>query len=210
MDSTREDPGVQERLLVAAARGDQGALRSLLEGHRRRLRRMVELRLDSRLSARIDASDVVQEAMFDAVRRLVEYERDRPLPFYLWLHRLAADRLAEFRRLHHRQGRDVSREETMLRMDASTGLVVDRLVASDTTPGMALIREEQCGHVRAALAELPPRDREILVMRHLEDLTVVEIAAILDISESAAKMRHLRAIERIREILERDDPGARP
>jgi RNA polymerase sigma-70 factor, ECF subfamily len=84
------DPHETDRLLRDAARGDQAALRSLLERHRVRLRRMVALRLDSRLSARVDASDVVQEALLDAARKLAEYERERPLPFYPWLHRLTA------------------------------------------------------------------------------------------------------------------------
>jgi RNA polymerase sigma-70 factor (ECF subfamily) len=82
------DPDETDRLLHEAARGDQAALRSLLERHRERLRRMVALRLDSRLSARLDASDVVQEALIEAARKLADYERERPLPFYPWLHRL--------------------------------------------------------------------------------------------------------------------------
>ncbi|QEH37072.1 ECF RNA polymerase sigma factor SigD [Aquisphaera giovannonii] len=205
--TTPNDPAESERLLVAAAGGDQGALRCLLEMHRGRLRRMVALRLDSRVAARVDASDVVQEAMFDAARKLADYERNRPLAFYPWLHRLTADRLADVHRLHRRQGRDVAREECA-EADASSWLLADRLVAADTTPGMAMVREEQHRRVRSALAELAPRDREVLVMRHIEDLSVGEIAAILDISESAVKMRHLRAIERIREVLERYSPGS--
>ncbi len=168
---------------------------------------MVALRLDTRLSARVDASDVVQEAMLDAARRLSDYERERPLAFYPWLRRLTADRLADVHRLHRREGRDVCREERQGVPDASSGLLVDLLVASDTTPGMALDRDEQRRRVREALGRLAPRDREVLVMRHLEDLQVAEIAAILEISVSAAKMRHLRAIERIREILESDGHG---
>ena len=105
------DPGETDRLLREAARGDQAALRSLLERHRERLRRMVALRMDSRLLARVDASDVVQEALLDAARRLAEYERERPLPFYPWLHRLTAQRLAIFHREHHRGSRRVRGEE---------------------------------------------------------------------------------------------------
>jgi RNA polymerase sigma-70 factor (ECF subfamily) len=166
---------------------------------------MVALRLDSRLAARVDASDIVQEAMLDAARKLPEYQRDRPLAFYPWLHRLTTDRLADVYRLHRRQRRDFGREERSGAQDASTGLLVDRLVSIDTTPGKALVRDEQCKRVRDALGKLAPQDREILVMRYLEDLAVVEIAAILGISESAAKMRHMRAIDRIREVLEQND-----
>jgi RNA polymerase sigma-70 factor, ECF subfamily len=200
-----------DRLLREAARGDEASLRTLLERHRERLRRMVALRLDSRLSARVDASDVVQEALIDAARKLVDYERDRPLPFYPWLHRLTAERLAVVHRKHRRGARNVGREQpAFARPDDSARLLVDYLVDSDTTPGHDLVREERRQRVRDGLKRLPPPDREILVMRYLEDLTFPEIAAILEIGESAAKMRHLWAIERIRSVLKPDDSGSMP
>jgi len=205
------DPEEMELLLQAAARGDQVAVQSLLERHRERLRRMVALRLDSRLSARVDASDVVQEALVDAARKLVDYERDRPLPFYPWLHRLTAERLAAVHRKHRCGTRSVGREEhAFARPDDSARLLVDRLVATDTTPGHALVREELRRRIHSALDQLTPPDREVLVMRYLEDLTFPEIAAILEIGESAAKMRHLRAIERIRSVMMTDDSGSAP
>jgi RNA polymerase sigma-70 factor (ECF subfamily) len=200
------DPDDTERLLRDAARGDQAALRSLLERHRERLRRMVALRLDSRLSARVDASDVVQEALIDAARKLADYERDRPLPFYPWLHRLTAERLAVVHRKHRRGTRSVGREQHATAwLDDSAGLLVDHLVDSATTPGHDLVRQERRQRVRDALERLTPPDREVLVMRYLEDLTFPEIAAILEVGESAAKMRHLRAIEKIRTVLQADD-----
>jgi RNA polymerase sigma-70 factor (ECF subfamily) len=205
------DPDETDRLLRDAARGDQAALRSLLERHREKLRRMVALRLDSRVAARVDASDVVQEALLDAARKLVDYERHRPLPFYPWLHRLTSERLAVVHRRHRRGARNVGREQqTSSWPDDSAVLLVDRLVTVDTTPGHSLVREESRQRVHAALARLSPADREILVMRYLEDLTFPEIAAILEIGESAAKMRHLRSIERIRSVLKTDDSGSVP
>ena len=104
-------PDDTDYLLREAARGDQAALRGLLERHRERLRRMVSLRLDSRLSARVDASDIVQEALIDAAQKLPDYERDRPLPFYPWLHRLTSERLAIVHRRHRRGARSVHREQ---------------------------------------------------------------------------------------------------
>jgi RNA polymerase sigma-70 factor (ECF subfamily) len=202
------DPDETDRLLRDAARGDQAALRSLLERHRERLRRMVALRLDSRMAARVDASDVVQEALIDAARKLAEYERDRPLPFYPWLHRLTAERMALVHRKHRRGTRSVGREQHASAWpDDSAQLLVDHLVDSDTTPGHDLLREERRQRVRDALRRLAQPDREILVMRYLEDLTFPEIAAILEIGESAAKMRHLRAIEKIRSVLGNDSSG---
>jgi RNA polymerase sigma-70 factor, ECF subfamily len=202
-----------ESLLTAAAQGDSTALQTLLEQHRHRLRRMVDLRLDSRVSSRLDGSDVVQEALLDAARKLTAYVRERPLPFYAWLHRLAAERVATAHRRHLRsERRSVAREEAenVGWSDGSVQMLVDRLVAGDPTPGHALASEERRGQVHAALARLATADREVLVMRYLEDLTFPEIAAILGIAEGATKMRHLRAIERIRSFMEGDSSGSAP
>jgi RNA polymerase sigma-70 factor, ECF subfamily len=205
MARPRGDRDDTERLLEHAAAGDAVAMERLLERHRDRLRRMIALRLDARLSARLDASDVVQEALVDAARKLADYARDRPLPFYPWLHRLAAERLAAVHRRHRRSKvRSVAREEAdaFAFPDRSARLLVDNLAADDTTPTAALLREERRQRVHAALQELPPIDREILMMHYLEGLSFPDIAAILDIGEGAAKMRHLRALRHIRPILE--------
>jgi RNA polymerase sigma-70 factor (ECF subfamily) len=197
------NPGI-EPLLRDAVGGDADALKKLLTMHRERLRRMIALRLDVRLAARVDASDIVQEALADAARKLDDYARERPLPFYPWLHRLAAERLVQAHRRHLRsQARGVGREEpaTFIWPDASATLLVHRLAANDTTPGHALVREEQRQRLRVALVRLAAPDREILVMRYLEDLTFPEVAAILGIGEGAAKMRHLRALQRIRVLM---------
>jgi RNA polymerase sigma-70 factor, ECF subfamily len=196
-----------DHLLRNAAAGDIAAIQTLLERHRDRLRRMIALRLDDRLAARVDASDVVQEALADAARKLADYARDRPLPFYPWLHRLAAERLAEVHRRHRQsKARSVAREEAHVFAwpDGSAQLMVNRLAANDTTPNHALIREEQRRLLHAALQELAPVDREVLMMHYLEDLSFGEIAAILGIGEGAAKMRHLRALRRIRALMSSD------
>ena len=206
-------PDDTDLLLRSAAAGDTVAIESLLERHRKRLRRMIALRLDDRLAARVDASDVVQEALADAARKLADYARNRPLPFYPWLHRLAAERLAEVHRRHRRsKARSVVREEAnaFAWPDSSSRLIVDCLAASDPTPSHALIREERSRHVHAALQGLPAIDREILMMHYLEELNFPEIAAILDIGEGAAKMRHLRALRRIRALMAGAGPEVSP
>jgi RNA polymerase sigma-70 factor, ECF subfamily len=206
-------PDDTDRLLKDAAVGDPVAIARLLERHRERLRRMIALRLDDRLAARVDASDVVQEALADAARKLAVYARDRPLPFYPWLHRLAAERLAVVHRRHRRsKARSVAREEAdaFAWPDSSARLMIDSLVASDTSPSYALLRDEQRQQVHAALQELAPIDREILMMHYLEELSFPEIAAILDIGEGAAKMRHLRALRRIRALMDSDGTEVSP
>ncbi len=187
-----------EALLGDAARGDVVALDRLLDRHRERLRRMVAFRLDASLATHVDASDIVQEALADAARKLPDYSRKRPLPFYPWLHRLATERLLQARRRYRREGKNVAW------VDSSANFLVDRFVARDATPAHALIRAEQRTRVRDALEHLDPADREMLVLRYLEDLTFPEIAAILGIAEGAAKMRHLRALRRIRALVEKD------
>jgi RNA polymerase sigma-70 factor (ECF subfamily) len=200
-------PDDTDLLIRNAAGGDSAAIESLLERHRNRLRRMIALRLDERVAARVDASDVVQEALSDAARKLVDYARDRPLPFYPWLHRLAMERLAEVHRRHRRsKARSVGKEEgpDFAWPDSSAQLMVNCLVADDTTPSQALLREENRQHVHSTLQKLASVDREILMMHYLEELTFPEIAAILDIGAGAAKMRHLRALRRIRALMAGD------
>ena len=158
----------------------------------------------------MDASDVVQEALADAARKLGDYARNRPLPFYPWLHRLAAERLAAVHRRHRRsKARSVTREEAnaFAWPDTSAQLMVHSLLGTDPTPRHALLREEQRRHLHAALQELAPTDREILMMHYLEELSFPEIAAILAIGEGAAKMRHLRALRRIRALMGGEGPG---
>jgi RNA polymerase sigma-70 factor (ECF subfamily) len=200
-------PDSTDHLLSNAAAGDSAALDRLLERHRSRLCRMIALRMDDRLAARVDASDIVQEALTDAARKLADYARDRPLPFYPWLHRLAAERLSAAHRQHRRsQCRSVAKEvaDALVQPESSAPFKIDSLVASGTTPAHALLREEERRQIHAALQELTPTDREILIMHYLEELTFPEIAAILDIGEGAAKMRHLRALRRMRSLMESD------
>jgi RNA polymerase sigma-70 factor (ECF subfamily) len=193
-------------LLANAARGDASAVRLLLEQHRERLRRMIAVRLDRRLAPRLDPSDVVQEALSDAARRLPDYLRERPMPFYPWLYRLAADRLAVTHRDHIASTvRAIGREERIdgpSHDEATATRLVDRLAANDTTPGRRAAREERRRLLATAIERLDAADREVLGLRYLDQLAFDEIAAVLEIGLSAVKMRHLRALERLRTILE--------
>lgn len=205
-------PDDSDRLIAAAAAGDAAAIELLLQRHRERLRRMIARRIDDRLAARVDASDVVQEALADAARKLPDYLRVRPLPFYPWLHRLAAERLAaEYRRHLRSTNRSVAREEVDVFAfpDSSAQAMARNLVASGTSPEQAMLRDEQRRRVHAALRELAPIDREILMLHYLDELSLRDIAAILGIGEGAAKMRHLRALQRIRALMATDgDEGS--
>jgi RNA polymerase sigma-70 factor (ECF subfamily) len=194
-----------EGLIEQARRGDGAACQELLARHRARLRQMVALRLDHRLAARVDPSDVVQEAFADAARKLPEYLRERPLPFYPWLRRLAWERLMK---LHHRHigsdKRSVTREAPAPLPDESALQLAGLLLAPGPSPSEGAQRRELCDRVRAALDRLPERDREVLVLRYLEQMSTAEIAAVLGTTAGAVKVRHLRALERLRGLLPED------
>jgi RNA polymerase sigma-70 factor (ECF subfamily) len=204
MATSRSDSDEGE-LLRAAARGDEAAGQKLLAKHRGRLRQMVAVYLDQRLAARVDPSDVVQEALADAALGLAAYLRERPLPFYPWLRQFARQRLLQLHR-HHIQTRRRSVEREVAwdfcLPDRSSQALAERLTASGTSPSRRLIRDELRQRVRAAMDRLAERDREILVMRHLEEMSAAEIAAILGINEGAARVRLLRALTRLRGLLD--------
>ena len=201
------------QLLQRAQRGDAHAVEQLMNKHRQRLRRMISVRMDPRLTSRVDPSDVVQETLADASRKLPEYAREQPLPFYPWLRQIAWSRLVD---LHHQhidaKKRSITREQK-LDMDVSDESVLDlarQFVSSGTSPSARLVRQELHQRAREAMARMEPNDREVLVMRHLEQMQISEIAAVLNLTESAVKMRRLRAIERLRNRLGVDSQGDMP
>jgi len=191
------DPDTDE-LLAQASRSDR-ARQALLARHRDRLRRMVAVRLDRRLAARVDPSDVVQEALAEAAASLRDYLRDRPLPFYPWLRQIAWERLVKLHQRHTARKRSVAREEPLPLPDQSAAELASRLVDRGASPSDAAVREEMNQRVRAALTRLAATDREVLVLRFLERLTTAETAEILGISEGAVKLRQLRAVARLRD-----------
>jgi RNA polymerase sigma-70 factor (ECF subfamily) len=201
--SISQDPDSAE-LIRCVDRGDQLAVEQLLARHRDRLRQMVAVRIDPRMAARVDPSDVVQEALTEAYRKLPEYARSRPLAYYPWLRRIAWERLENLHARHlGAKGRSVNREArcNMALSDESVMQLADRLVASGTSPSMHLRRKELRCHVRDMLAQMVLLDREVLLLHYLEQLTFKEIADVLQITEGAAKMRHLRALERLGDLL---------
>jgi RNA polymerase sigma-70 factor (ECF subfamily) len=202
-----------EELLRLAAAGDAAACQHLLSSYRERLRRMVAVRMDSRIGARVDPSDVVQEALFEAYDKLPDYLTARPLPFYPWLRQIALDRITDLHRRHlHAQKRSVSREEcpVLTLPEESVLELASRLVLSGSSPSQRVQREELRLRVRQALLALNERDREVLVLRYLEQMSMADIAALLGITEGAAKVRHLRALERIRSVMGEIAPEEKP
>ena len=195
-----------DQLLEAVRRGDAEARGRLLERQRPKLRRMVAVRFDRRLAARVDPSDIVQESLLEAAARIDDYVRNRPLPFYPWLRRIAADRLADASRRHlHAGRRSVGREEPAGLPGESVMELAERLLAPNSAPSARLRRRERRDRVRAALESLPDRDREVLVLRYLEDLSTEDAASVLGVGAGAVKMRLVRALQRLRDALDEED-----
>lgn len=196
-------PEVVRDLIERAGGGDEPARQELLGLYRDYLRRMVAARLDRRLAPRVDPSDVVQDALADAARRLDEYLRDRPISFAGWLRQIAGERIIDAHRRHVLSQRRSVTRELDLPEDSALALT-RRLIADDTSPSNRLAAEEEQARLLEALTNLPPRDREVLVMRHLEQLSTAEIADALGISVGAVESRHLRALLRLRGKMEPD------
>lgn len=189
-----------QELVRKAQVGDGAAVDALFARNRDRLKRMVLFRMDRRLATRLDASDVVQDTLAEAHRRLAEYLKRPKMAFYPWLRQLAWERLLQLHRWHiQAQARSVTREQhgRLALPDESVVELANCLVASATSPSGHAMKEEVREQVRAALGQLPDHEREVLVLRYLEQLSTGETASVLGISEGAVKMRHLRAIERL-------------
>src|SRR3954451_8874234 len=205
MNEMSPPPGEIPGLVVRAAAGDRVAIADLLERYRSRLRRMVALRLDPRLKGRVDASDVIQEGYLTAMRRLDEFIRDPSVPFYIWLRFLVGQQVHDHHRRHlATPGRDAGREVSIYRgvmPGASTGALAARLLGRQSSPSHAAVRAERKIQLQEALNRMDPMDREVLVLRHYEQMTNGDAAAALGLTHSAASKRYARAVERLREIL---------
>lgn len=194
-----------QQLLEGARNGDTSARDALLQRHRDSLRRMIEMRLDRRIQQRVDASDIVQEVLVDANRRLVDYLENPKMPFHLWLRHMAKDRIIDAHRRHRVSGkRSVDREQNLnvgFNMDQSSVDLAAQLCDHNATPGAAATMQELNVRFQAAIEELEDQDREVVIMRHFEQLSNQDVAAALELTPAAASMRYLRAIRRLRSLL---------
>jgi RNA polymerase sigma-70 factor (ECF subfamily) len=206
------DDDATSRLIEGAVRGEEVSRGPLLERHRDRLRRMVALRLDPRLRGRVDPSDVIQEAFLEAVARLPEYARGPTMPFFLWLRLIAGQRLRIVHRRHLGvRARDAGREVPLgggAFPEASSDALAARLADGGPGPSEIARRAEREERLRSAIEGLDPADREVLALRHFEQLTNAEAARVLGVSEAAAGQRHFRAVRRLKEALSRLPGGA--
>lgn len=200
MDPVTTNCAETQRLLQQVRTGNRRALDQLLAQHRGYLRQFVKLRLDPQLRARVDPSDVVQEAQIEAVRRLDAYLEQVPMSFRLWLRQLAYDRLLMLRRRHVTAARRAIGQEAAL-PEGSSLLLAEQFLARSSTPSQKLDQQDLARRVRQAVAELPDTDREVLLMRTFEGLSFEEVGFLLQINPAAARKRHGRALLRLHKIL---------
>lgn len=203
----------ESELLRRASAGDSAAIAEAFSHHRARLRRMVQLRLDRRLQGRVDPSDVLQEAFLEVARSLADYLKDPQIPFYMWI-RFITGRKLQFVHRHHlgTLARDAGREVSLHRgafPQASSVSLAEQLLGRYASPSQAVMRAELQIRVQEALNAMEPIDREILALRHFEELSNAETAQVLDIGEAAASHRFIRALRRLKAILTGgvDDPA---
>jgi RNA polymerase sigma-70 factor (ECF subfamily) len=194
-----------QELVRLGKEADPSAIQDLFSRHRERLKRMAQLRLHPRLQGRLDASDVVQDVYLEAYRRLQEYLADPKVPFFLWLRSIAGQKLVDLHRRHlGAKARDPRREVYMNRApmpEATTAVIAAQLVGSMATPSQEFVQAEKRQRVQEALEAMDPKDREVLILRHFEHLTNTETAQELDIKESTASQRYVRALVRLKGIL---------
>jgi RNA polymerase sigma-70 factor (ECF subfamily) len=197
-----------QELLDQARGGSAGAVDRLLDGHREPVRRMIDLRLDPAIAARLDASDVVQDVLLEASKRINDYLAKPVMPFHLWLRHIAKDHIIDAHRRHRQaQRRGVDREQPLVPAALAGHSSVElagQLVDPELTPASAAIRHELERRLHAALGELDEGDREVILMRHYEALPNQDVASMLGLTEAAASMRYLRALRRLKALLQPD------
>jgi RNA polymerase sigma-70 factor, ECF subfamily len=207
MNGTSDDTN---DLLGRAQAGDEAALNELFSRHRARLRRMVEMRLDWRLQARLDASDVLQDAYLQVSQRWQAYFQKPAMPFFLWLRLVVGEQLVLLHRQHlGTKKRDAGREISLFREAfpaATSAALAAQLLGKQTSPTQAVARAERMLRVQEAVNALSPMDREIISLRHFEHLSRQETAQVLGIEEAAASKRYIRALQKLKKILT-DLPG---
>lgn len=200
------DTSETQKLLTAARAGDAAARNQLLERHRDALRRMIALRMDRKLAPRVDASDIVQDVLVEANRRLSDYLEKAGMPFHLWLRHLARDRMIDAHRMHRGAARrSLDREQTLDHASTSDRSAFDLAAMirdRELTPAAAATHHELEQRFQAAVEQLEETDREVILMRHFEQLSNGEVAQALELSDAAAGMRYLRAMRRLRDLLQ--------
>ncbi|MCR9292165.1 MAG: sigma-70 family RNA polymerase sigma factor [bacterium] len=202
----------EDLLLEQAGSGDTQAIASVFESYRERLRRTVKLRMHPQLQARLDASDVLQDTFFEFARRLPDFTQQRPMPLFAWLRRLTIQQLDQLQRKHlGAEKRTAFREIALVAspsQDASVVNLATQLAGQFTSVDRNLLKAEVQSKLFEALSHMEEDEREIIAMRHFEELSTQEIAEILGLTRSGVLKRYTRAIRRLRLCILDDSSNA--
>lgn len=198
-----------QQLVRLIEQGDDEAVIRLMSRHRQRLKQMVRARMDPRILGRVDPSDVIQEALTTAFERLPQYCETQPIPFYPWLRRIAWQKLIHHHERHlEAEKRSVRREQRQWALsDQSVMQLAAIAERNHTSPSAAATHREAFQQVREALDQLPIQDREILLERYLEQMSIQEIASSMELPEATVRMRHLRALQKLKKVLQSESGG---
>lgn len=189
------------QLLGGAKQGDPNAVDRLMDRHRNSLHKMVACRLNQGIARRVDASDIVQDALLTASRRLAEYLAKPDIPFHAWLRQLARDRLADVYRRELADKRDVAREQCIAPTDRPSLDPLAQARDVQLTPAAMLLKKEFAERFNQVVEQLDEGSKEVILMRHAEQLTNSQVAEILGLTEAAAGMRYLRALRQLKSLL---------
>lgn len=205
IESDRASGQVSDSALERLRDGDPEVLGELFDRYRQRLLHIIQIRMDRRLAARVDAEDVLQEIYLDAASRVQYYIQNHSGSFFIWLRLIATQTMANFYRRHlNTQMRDVRRDISISAgkaSDSPTRPIAMQLIGHLTSPSRAAIRRESIQQLETAISSLRPVDREVIALRHFELLDNKEVAEILCIREKAASIRYIRAIKRLKDSL---------
>lgn len=201
----------QSQIISQLQTDREQALAVFFEMVRQRLQRVVGFRLDHRLGGRVSHSDVIQETYVRAAKRIDHYLKQPDMPFFVWLRLEVQQQLIEIHRMHFgAEKRDVRREVSMLgftNSEQTSVAIAAQLVGQMTSPSELYRRAEQMAWLEKTLNEMNEMDREVIALRHFEELSNEETARILEITPTAASKRYLRALKKLREISERSPFG---
>lgn len=201
--ATQDDDALEQRV----REGDAAAFADFYDRHRSRLWRTARFRMDARLTSRLDPEDVLQESFLEAVKRLDHYQGDSAASLYVWIRMVLQQTLIDLHRRHRALARDAGREVNLAAAAApangqDTVMALSAMLAgSITSPSMGAARQEMAVKLEAALQGMEPIDREILALRHYEEMSNAEIAQLLQITGKAASIRYVRALRRLKDIL---------
>jgi RNA polymerase sigma-70 factor (ECF subfamily) len=196
-----KNPDETKKLIELTRKGDTSAFEELFKRHRARLKKAIAMRMDRRVAARVDASDVLQETYMEAFRRFQGYLKQERMPFYLWLHWIARGKVIDLHRHHLGAGKRTVKHEMPLMPVDSSAKFVSGLIGRLPSPSQELAKKEQAEQLGTALEQLNAEERDLILWRHFEDLSACDMAQLLDITEAAANKRYIRAVKHLIKIL---------